>query len=87
MIRGKHIARQKAYWERCEKEGTPLDKVEKFCREHKICDYGDFISQVLKEDPDLGEWATGHRGIAAKTRGIKARIAKVRKELEKPGGI
>lgn len=60
----------------------PLDRVERFCRERGICDYCDFIEQVMDEDEDLARWALkGGYGVAARTRGINARIAKVKQEV------
>ena len=65
----------------------PLDKVERFCRERKICYYHDFIGSVWDEDPELAEWVSkSGRGVAARTRGINARIAKVRRDIEKADG-
>ena len=60
----------------------PLDRVERFCRERRICYYADFIEQVMDEDEDLARWALkdGY-GVAASTRGINARIAKVKREM------
>lgn len=61
----------------------PLDRVEQFCRERGICHYCDFIDRVMAEDEDLARWALKDgRGVAARTRGINARIAKVKREVE-----
>lgn len=62
----------------------PLDQVERFCRERKIIFYWDFINAMLDEDTDLSRWALkSGKGQAACIRGIEARIAKVKRELEK----
>lgn len=62
----------------------PLDRVERFCRERGIGHYSEFLDAVLDEDEELWDWATKFgRGQVARMRGIKARVAKVRRELER----
>lgn len=60
----------------------PLDRIERFCRENKICDFSTFIDESADKAPDLYQFATKNtRGTGARIRGIEARIAKVRREL------
>ena len=76
--------RQKAAAERFREQykagNTPLDRVEKICREYCILSYCEFIDIVFRVDPELALWAPSKWNIAAKTRGISGRIAKIKKE-------
>ena len=57
---------------------TPLDRVEKLCREHCIDNYADFMRFVMDNDEELAEWLIVKRGVVARFRGVMSRIAKVR---------
>ena len=60
---------------------TKLDEIEAFCRERKIFHYCEFVDRAETEAPELAEWASkAGQGVEARTRGICARIKKVRKE-------
>lgn len=84
MTREERLAVRMKLYEGIANGNGPLDKIERFCRERGIVYYCDFINAVLDEDEELAAWVLKPgRGVEARTRGIKARIANVRYELKK----
>lgn len=84
MTREERLAARMKLYEDIANGNGPLDKIERFCRERSIVRYCDFIDAVLDEDEELAAWVLKPgRGVAARIRGIEARIAKVRRELKK----
>lgn len=84
MTRAERLAARMKMTEDIANENGPLDRVERFCRERGIIYYCDFIDAVTDEDEELAAWVLkSGRGVGARTRGINARITKVKRELEK----
>lgn len=83
------MAYKNSYFISCQEQygHTPLDRVEKLCRENRIFTYSDFMIVVFDVDGDLARWVTSKNNMLAKKRGIMARISKVKREFKESGGV
>lgn len=78
----KRTAAIRKFYEEYRNGNTPLDRVEKFCRENRCFSYAEFIQVVIDSNQELYEWAAmSGRGVCARMRGIQARINIVRREF------
>lgn len=67
--------------EQIEAGNSPLDRVERFCREHQIFEFDEFMFIAKQINPELYAWATKPgKGADGRIRGIHARINVVRRD-------
>lgn len=59
----------------------PLNRIERFCREHDVVDFADLMLKLDEHDPDLARWVERPgKGVGARLRGVNGRISKVLNE-------